>query len=181
MSEHEQEHDFANSQLLSHEDMHVTRPKSSQVSRVAAAAAAAAAAADDELKSYVTKRAAALHPGSPEMQQKLIEFAMLYDKLRKGEITQFEFEAQSMDNDLTDDQKQVASMLCLERLGGKKNLVIQRQIKCVGLSPGLSQTNGLSPGQTNGLSPGQINGLGLGNNTILFISNIRSAHLKRIF
>jgi hypothetical protein len=120
----EQEHDFANSQLLSHEDMHVTRPKSSQVSRVAAAAAAAAdtaaAAADDELKSYVTKRAADLHPGSPEMQQKLIEFAMLYDKLRKREITQFEFEAQSMDNDLTDDQKQVASMLCLERLGGKK-------------------------------------------------------------
>jgi len=124
MSEHEQEPDFENSQLLSHEDMHVTRPKSSQVSRVAAAAAAAAdtaaAAADDELKSYVTERAAALHPGSPEMQQKLIEFAMLYDKLRKGELTQFDFEAQSMDIDLTEDEKQFASMLCLERLGGKK-------------------------------------------------------------
>ena len=52
----------------------------------------------------------------------------------------------------------------------KKNLVIQRQIKCVGLSPG--QTNGLSPGQTNGLSPGQTNGIGLGNNAILFISII---------
>ena len=40
-----------------------------------------------------------------------------------------------------------------------KNQKNQRQIKGVGL------------GHTNGL----------GNNTILFISNIRSAHLKRIF
>jgi len=117
-----QEDDFANSLLLHDEyDMHVTRPKSSQVSRVtAAAAAAAAAAADDEFKSFVTAKAAAAAPDSPLMQKKLIEFAMLYEKLRKGDIMQLEFEEQIMDLELTEDQKQLASMLCLERLGGKK-------------------------------------------------------------
>jgi hypothetical protein len=100
--------------------MHATRPDSSNVSRVAAAAAAAATAADDEFKVYLTEKARVTAPESTEMQEKLIKFAMLYDKLRKNEITPFEFEKQIMDIDLTEDQKQLASMLCLERLHGGK-------------------------------------------------------------
>jgi hypothetical protein len=113
---------FQNNQLLTGEeyDMHATRPDSSNVSRVAAAAAAAATAADDEFKVYLTEKARVTAPESTEMQEKLIKFAMLYDKLRKNEITPFEFEKQIMDIDLTEDQKQLASMLCLERLHGGK-------------------------------------------------------------
>lgn len=54
------------------------------------------------------------------MQEKLIKFAMLYYKLIKNEITPLQFEEQIMDIDLTEDQKQLASMLCLERLHGGK-------------------------------------------------------------
>ena len=152
--------DFQNSELLPDEyDMRASRPESSLVSRDAAAAA------DDEFKLFVTAKAAAAAPDSSLMQKKLYDFAILFDRLNKNEITPLDFEAQIMDLDLTEDQKQIASMLCVEKLhGGKKNLVIQRQIKCVGLSLGQRQIKGVGPGQTNGI--------GLGNNTILFISII---------
>ena len=114
--------DFQNSQLLPDEyDMRATRPESSLVSRDAAAAAAAAAAtaADDEFKLFVTAKDAA--PDSPLMQTKLYNFAILFDRLNKSEITPLDFEAQIMDLELTEDQKQLARMLCVEKLhGGKK-------------------------------------------------------------
>ena len=112
--------DFQNSQLLPDEyDMRATRPESSLVSRDAAATAAAAA--DDEFKLFVTAKAAAAAPSSPEMQRKLIEFAILFDRLNKGLITPFDFEEQIADLDLNEEQKQLARMLCVEKLdGGKK-------------------------------------------------------------
>lgn len=107
--------DFENSQLLPGEyDMRVTRPDSSNVSRVAATAA------DDEFKLYLAEKARAAAPESTEMQEKLIKFAMLFEKFRKNEFTPLQFEEQIMDIDLTEDQKQLASMLCLERLHGGK-------------------------------------------------------------
>ena len=139
-----------NSQLLPGEyDMRVTRPVSSNVSRVAAAAAAAATAADDEFKLYLAEKARVTAPESTEMQEKLIKFAMLYDKLIKNEITQFQFKEQIMDIDLTEDQKQLASMLCLERLHGGKRKSHYSKTNKMRRSKSRSKSNKRSKSRSN--------------------------------
>jgi len=83
----------------------------------------------DEMKLFVAAQKAAQNPSSPELQQKLYNYAVLLDKLKKGEITQFDFDSQSSDLDLTQDQIDIAELLTVEKFGGKRKLKKSRYNK----------------------------------------------------